>query len=235
MKAILLAAGFGTRLRPLTNTTPKCLVPIAGKPLLGYWLDIISGIGISEVLINTHYLPDQVSSFVDSYPFSGTVVLVNEPELLGTGGTLLQNAAFWKDDDVLIAHADNFCLANIDQMLCFHKQRAELDASLLVFRTMKPKECGIVETGDASIVTGFHEKVENPPSDLASGAMLMLNKGSYEKYFKKYEASYMGLDLSKHILPTMVGNMRAWHADDLYIDIGNLDTYEYVSEYMKNQ
>ena len=64
MKAILLAAGFGTRLRPLTNNIPKCLVPIKGKALLEIWLDKLSDVGVKDFLINTHYLPEKVESFI---------------------------------------------------------------------------------------------------------------------------------------------------------------------------
>lgn len=70
MKAILLAAGFGTRLRPLTNHLPKCLVPIHGKPLLEIWLERLVAVGISACLVNTHYLADQVEDFIASSPLS---------------------------------------------------------------------------------------------------------------------------------------------------------------------
>ncbi|HSW70584.1 MAG TPA: sugar phosphate nucleotidyltransferase, partial [Gammaproteobacteria bacterium] len=65
MKAVLLAAGLGTQLRPLTETTPKCLVPICGKPLMQYWLELL-GKDLDQILINTHYLPEKVQSFVNS-------------------------------------------------------------------------------------------------------------------------------------------------------------------------
>lgn len=76
MKAFLLAAGFGTRLRPLTNTVPKCLVPISGTPLLEIWLDLLLHHGVNEVLINTHYLHQQVHSFVNIYnkKYKGLIV-----------------------------------------------------------------------------------------------------------------------------------------------------------------
>jgi len=64
MRALLLAAGLGTRLRPLTDTVPKCLVPIKGQPLLGIWLDRLSKAGIGPFLINTHYLAEQVADFI---------------------------------------------------------------------------------------------------------------------------------------------------------------------------
>ena len=67
MKAIILAAGYGTRLRPLTNKTPKCLIPINGKPLLENWFDLLIDQGFSEVLINTHYLAKEVDKYIESY------------------------------------------------------------------------------------------------------------------------------------------------------------------------
>lgn len=91
MKAFLLAAGLGTRLRPLTDTIPKCLVPINGKPLLQYWIDLFEKHGIDEVCINLHYLSDQVVNFIKANPSKIKWHLSYEPELLGSGGTIFSN------------------------------------------------------------------------------------------------------------------------------------------------
>ena len=94
-RALLLAAGLGTRLRPITLHTPKCLVPIKGEPLLGHWLRKLEIAGCDSVLINTHYLADQVEAFLKGWQSSTMVVqTVHEPQLLGTAGTLLANQAF---------------------------------------------------------------------------------------------------------------------------------------------
>lgn len=68
MKALLLAAGFGNRLKPITDYMPKCLVPINGKPLLAYWIENLVAAGVQEILINLHYKADQVQAFVDHSP-----------------------------------------------------------------------------------------------------------------------------------------------------------------------
>ncbi len=88
MRALLLAAGLGMRLRPLTDTVPKCLVPIRGKPLLGYWLELFLGGGVERVLVNTHHLPETVRHFVAESPWRERIALVHEDRLLGTGGPL---------------------------------------------------------------------------------------------------------------------------------------------------
>ena len=88
MKAYLLAAGLGARHKPLTDSMPKCLVPIAGQPLLGIWFDLCARHGISEVLVNLHHLPDAVRAFVAAYHGPLRVETVHEPVLLGSAGTV---------------------------------------------------------------------------------------------------------------------------------------------------
>lgn len=96
-RALLLSAGLGTRLRPITLHTPKCLVPIGGEALLGRWLRKLEMAGCDSVLVNTHYLAEQVEAFLKSWQSSTmTVQTVHEPELLGTAGTLITNQEFLK-------------------------------------------------------------------------------------------------------------------------------------------
>ena len=109
----MLAAGCGTRLRPITENIPKCLVPIGGKPLLQIWLERLSEAGFGPFLINTHYLHERVVEFVRESPFSNQISLVYEPELLGTAGTLINNIDFFQGKDGMVLHADNYCLADM--------------------------------------------------------------------------------------------------------------------------
>src|SRR5258708_1518488 len=114
MRALLLAAGLGTRLRPITNTIPKCLVTINGRPLLGYWLDLLLGSGeIERVLVNLHYFPDTVRQFVASSRWRQRVDVVHEDTLLGTGGTVLANAGYFSRDALMVVHADNLSLFDV--------------------------------------------------------------------------------------------------------------------------
>ena len=107
MRALLLAAGYGTRLRPLTDVLPKCLMPINGVPLLAYWLRLLREAGISEVLINTHHLAELVNEYVLAAGITPVPRIVHEPELLQTGGSLLHNRSFFGDEPAMVIHADN--------------------------------------------------------------------------------------------------------------------------------
>lgn len=236
MKAILLAAGLGTRLRPITNSIPKCLVPIAGEPLLGLWIKKLLALGVSEILINTHYFAEQVESFVHSLDeqIQSKITLVYEAELLGTGGTLVANSAFWQTETCFVIHADNFCTSSLADMLSAHQKRpVQTDCTLLVFETDKPQSCGIVQLNNHSIVTEFHEKVPNPPGNLASGALFLFSPEVYQNYFSKFNTTKF-LDLSADVIPNMVNRLFAWQVDGIYLDIGTLDSYNLANSLCTN-
>lgn len=117
MRAILLAAGLGTRLRPLTNTVPKCLITIKGTPLLEIWINKLLNAGIESILVNTHHHADKVATFLTNSNYRNRIVVVYEPQLLGTAGTLLTNLPFFQGDDGILAHADNYFLEDLSNLL----------------------------------------------------------------------------------------------------------------------
>jgi mannose-1-phosphate guanylyltransferase len=224
MRALLLAAGLGTRLRPLTNTVPKCLVPVKGQPLLGIWLDRLSQSGVGPFLINTHYLADQVRSFIAASPHRNQVGLVNETALQGTAGTLIANLPFFNGEDGLLIHADNYCLADFNAFQQAHISRpTECLMTMMTFRTSDPSSCGIVELDGRGVVTGFHEKVFNPPGNLANGAVYILSKELL---------SMLGVDLhavtdfSTEVLSRLVGRIYSYETSEIFLDIGTPATYE---------
>ena len=107
MKAMLLAAGLGLRLRPITNKIPKCLVPIKGVPLLGIWLKNMKEAGIGPFFINTHYLHEQVEDFINTLDFNHEITISKEKELLGTSGNVLDYYSV-KGADKIDFRADGF-------------------------------------------------------------------------------------------------------------------------------
>lgn len=217
MKALLLCAGFGTRLRPLTDSIPKCLVSIHGKPLLKYWLDLLFP-EVDRILINTHYLASVVRDFVGADEWSDRIELVHEDELLGTAGTVLRNRAFFGDEAFILAHADNLTRFNLQAFIAAHRNRAEgIEITMMTFDTDSPQSCGIIELDVQHRVIAFHEKVANPPGRRANGAVYICEPAVVD-----FIAS-LGrevVDLSTEVLPHFLGRMQCFHNADYHRDIG---------------
>ncbi|OQY48206.1 MAG: hypothetical protein B6247_25490 [Candidatus Parabeggiatoa sp. nov. 2] len=134
MKALLLAAGLGTRLRPLTNTIPKCLVPIQGKPLLEYWLIMLRDAEVLPILINLHHKADTVRRFILDSGYGSIVSLVYEEELLETAGTLRKNQAFFGNEPLMLIHADNLSKFEVSAFIENHYNRPNnCDITMMTF------------------------------------------------------------------------------------------------------
>jgi len=228
MKAFLLAAGLGTRLRPLTNTIPKCMVPIQGRPLLAWWMDLFEQHHIREVLINTHYLPDPVRKFIHNYNaqhHAVTLVESYEKELLGSGGTVLANKSFVKDEkDFLICYADNLTDANLTEMIEFHRQHTCV-ITMGLFRTNNPKGCGIASCDAEGNIIEFEEKPVQPKSNLANAGIYIANQCIY-KYLPQREF----LDFGKDVIPMLIGKMVGYPIRQFLLDIGTKSNYEKAQE-----
>lgn len=224
MKAILLAAGFGTRLRPLTNKIPKCLVPIKGKPLLEIWLEKLFYAGINSILINTHYLAEQVVEFVENSKYRDNCILKFENQLLGTFGTLLNNIEFIEDNDCLFIHADNYCIEDLNNLIFAHEHRPKYCLmTMMTFRTDTPSSCGIVEINKHNVVIDFHEKISSPPGNLANGAIYILSSKLIKIFKKDYK---LATDFSTEVIPTLLGGIYVYETKNIFIDIGTLEKYD---------
>lgn len=223
MRALLLAAGLGTRLRPLTETVPKCLVRIHERPLLDYWLaNLFACAEIERVLINTHHLPEQVSAYVAGTSWRDRIDLVHEPDLLGTGGTVKSNLGYFGQDSFLVAHADNLTDFDAGAFMAAHEARPlQCALTMLTFRTDDPRSCGIVELDKDNVVQGFHEKVAEPPGNLANAAVYV---------FARDVARFIGamrgpfIDLSTEVIPHFLGRILAVETGGYHRDIGNLES-----------
>lgn len=227
MRAILLAAGHGTRLRPLTDTIPKCLVPIKGKPLLQIWLERLQAAGVEPFLINTHYLPEQVQRFVTESVFRDRVTLVHEEVLLGTAGTLIANLDFFQGEDGLLIHADNYCLADLGEFVRAHETRpAGCVMTMMTFRTDTPSACGIVELDDRGVVVAFHEKVASPPGNLANGAVYVLSGELLAEIAANAPHAH---DFSTEILGGLVGRIYTYETSAVFTDVGTPEAYRSVA------
>lgn len=228
MKALLLAAGLGIRLRPLTDHTPKCLVEINGRPLLGIWLEMLEKAGFESVLVNVHYLPEKVYAFLENCSHAQNVKTVFEPCLLGTAGTLRENRAFFSNGPVLLVHADNYSKFDVREFIKQHEKRPEGCAmTMMTFDTDTPESCGIVELDEKGVVRAFHEKVKNPPSSLANAAVYILEPEILRFLEKKGRDV---IDFSTQVLPEFVGKIYTFHNSEYHRDIGTPESYAKAQE-----
>lgn len=225
MKAFLLAAGAGTRLRPLTDRTPKCLIPIGGKPLLEIWLEQLERLGVTEARVNTHHLAGQVEAYVAGRPPSALrVSLVHEPVLLGSAGTIRANRDWLQDEkDFLIIYADNLADVNLADFIRFHRDRKS-EFTLALFQTANPRECGIVVRDAAGLVVEFQEKPDQPKSSWANAGLYLAGPSLFDVIPARPGLCDFGFD----VLPRLMGRMYAFPLEGFYCDIGTPERLEYA-------
>lgn len=222
MKAFILAAGEGTRLRPLTNSIPKCLVPVRGTPLLGIWMDLCHAHGIDDVLINCSSHAKQVREFVEQRGHGSLprVTITEEEPLLGSAGTLRANKEWALTESFFwILYGDVLTNANLSQMLQFH--RSDLLGSIGVIPVSKPQQCGIVTTDEENVVREFVEKPARPASNLAFSGIMIANRQLLDSL-----PEFTPADIGFHVMPKLVGKITAYQVQEYLLDIGTPATYE---------
>lgn len=230
MKAFLLSAGYGTRLKPLTNTIPKCLIPINGQPLLDIWLELLENEGVEEVLINTHYLADPVNDFIYNRRNNIKVTIVHEEELLGSGGTIMANRDFVQGEkNFYLLYADNLTNIPLKPLLDFHLSNGGIFTTY-VYETDIPEQKGIfVADSDTGNVSEFCEKPVNPKSNLANAGIGVLNVEIFN-YFDKNDAF---CDFGSNIMTKIVNDMYILRTDFYIKDIGTIEDYNTVQKEWK--
>ena len=213
-----MAAGLGTRLRPFTDHWPKCLMPVKGRPVLEYWLSVLHSSGIKNILVNIHHHADIVRNFLNRPVFHNLLKMVYEPELLGTAGTLRANADFFKDSTILLIHADNLCDCDFQNFLDFHNNLRPSGTvmTMMTFESQIPESCGIVEINEDGVVQNFHEKIKNPPGNLANAAVYIIEPEVFDWILERPEVS----DFSTEVLPHFIGKISTWKNDGILRDIG---------------
>lgn len=124
IKAMILAAGFGTRLKPITDNIPKALVEVRGKTLLEITIERLKSVGIEHIVINTHYLAKQIEDFIKSKnKFDIQIDLIFENEILDTGGGIKNAKSFLEDSEMFLVHnVDIVSDINLNKMIDFHKE-----------------------------------------------------------------------------------------------------------------
>ncbi len=220
MKAFLLAAGHGTRLRPLTDSIAKCLVPIRGKPLLDIWLDLCACSGITDVLINLHAHSQSVEQHLQRQSSPVTVRLIYEESLLGSAGTLAANREWiGPDTDFWILYSDVLTNTNLRLMSTFHRSHQSV-ATLGLYQVPDPSRCGVVITDTEGVIVDFEEKPSVPRSNWVFSGLMVANSKLFDLIPPGIPA-----DIALHLLPQLLGQMRGYSISGYLLDIGTLPNY----------
>lgn len=219
MKAFLLAAGHGTRLRPYTDTTPKCLLPVRGVPMLEIWFALSRRFGISDILVNTHAHANEVNQFVCKWRDGVRVTVVEEPELHGSAGTLLVNRDWILGEDKFwVFYADVLTNANLGAMLSSHVPRAA--ATLGLYSVPDPERCGIATLAEDGTILEFVEKPPQPKGNLAFAGLMLATPELLGAIPQK-----AGADIAFDVIPRLLGRIHGHRISEFVLDIGTIENY----------
>lgn len=226
MKALILAAGEGTRLRPLTLDRPKPMLPIAGVPLLDLLVRLLVRHDVRDIAINLHYKPDAVTAyFGDGRAWGARLVYSHEERMLGTAGAVRRLQGFL-DERFFVLYGDVLTDIDLAALAAFHRARgAALSAAL--YRVPRPWDCGIVALDEDGRIVRF---VEKPPrdqvfSDLANAGVYVM-----EPHLVPLIPPEQFYDFGHDLLPRLLEAGlpvygRPIGADDYLLDIGSPEKY----------
>lgn len=218
-RALVLAAGVGSRLRPLTDRTPKCLISIGGRPLLGYWRDALLRTGVQHAAVNTHAHAEQVAAWIAGEGGAGIAWhVLHEPQLLGSAGTL-RALLPWLEaaPDFLVIYADNLSTVDLAELVRGHRARGS-EFSMALFEAPNPRACGIAELDARGRVVAFEEKPAQPRSSLANAGIYVISRGVAGPLLDE-----RCFDIGHDLLPRLVGRMDGVPLRGYHRDIGTPD------------
>lgn len=224
MKAVVMAGGEGSRLRPLTVSRPKPMVPIVGRPVMEHILGLLKRHGITEVVVTLHYMPSAIEDyFGDGSQFGMRITYSREEVPLGTAGSV-KNAEDALQEPFLVISGDALTDFNLTEIIKYHKDKQSL-ATLTLAHVSNPLEYGVIITDDTGHIRQFLEKPSW--SEVFSDT---INTGIYvldPKIFH-YIPKDKPFDFSQELFPLMLDQgdpLYGYVADGYWCDIGNLETY----------
>jgi mannose-1-phosphate guanylyltransferase/phosphomannomutase len=224
MKAVIMAGGEGTRLRPLTCDMPKPMARLCGKPVLEYMIEKLSKNGVDEAMLALRYLPSAISDHFPDNVFAGVKLqFVVEEEPLGTAGGV-KNAVGDSNEDILVLSGDGLCDFNFAAAIKFHKERGAA-ATLVLTHVADPREYGLVVTEPDGRVRGFVEKPgwAQSVTDAVNTGIYILSPQSLALIPSGKE-----FDFAKDLFPLMISKgmpLYSFDAEGYWCDIGDIGAY----------
>lgn len=227
MKALLLAAGLGTRLRPLTDTMPKAMVPINGKPCIQHCIENLKKQGVTDFVINTHYLPEAITSyFGDGSKFGVKIKYSHEPEILGTSGAL-NNLRNVFTEPFLVVYSDVLADFDLQSLINEHqKNSCIVTIALDNCRSMIGK--GAVLTKGRKVISFIEKPVKEIEGAKINSGIYLLNPSVLDIIPKGFS------DFGRDILPKLAKEEKlGWIIHRGYLfDIGTLEDLKKAEEFI---
>lgn len=228
MKAFVMSAGIGTRLRPLTYVVPKPMISVANKPVLEHTLELLKSHRIKDVVINLHFKPEIIEEYFKSGSGKGVKITYSrEQKLMGTAGGVKKMESVLKDGTFLIMSGDGLTNVDLTELIKFHRKKKGI--ATIVLQSIDTRlEYGLAAVGKTGIIDRFIEK----PSwgEVFSGTNTGVNTGIYvfEPEVFKYMPRGREFDFAKELFPALMKNKKkifAFFTDAYWCDIGNLSKY----------
>ena len=229
MKAMILAAGVGSRLDPLTRNVPKPMVPIVNQPVMEHIVHLLVKHGFNEIYCNTHYLGDQIESYFNDGNSLGAQMKFNrEEELMGTAGGVKRVAEstgfFAPDETFLVIGGDDLTGADLGAMLKLHKAKKST-ATLALTNVTDPSQFGVVVLEDGGRISRF---VEKPKPGTAPSNLVNMGVYLFEPQILDLIPSGKFYDFGKELFPFLLEQKEPFYGyttNDYWRDVGNLREY----------
>lgn len=224
MKAVILAGGFGTRLRPLTCTVPKPMATLLGRPVLSYILELLKAHGATDVTLTTAYMPEVIAQYIEAYPKQGLHLrCVEETQPLGTAGSV-KAALGDEKEPILIVSGDGICDFDLTEILAFHREKGAA-VTIVTTEVQDPREYGLVHTDADGAVIGFCEKPDwnGVSTSCANTGIYVLDPEVLDDIPEK-----QSFDFSKDLFPLLLRKklpIFGYLAAGYWCDIGDLTAY----------
>lgn len=217
MKAMILAAGLGMRLRPLTDNKPKALVPVVNRPVIARVIDYLKSHGVTRIVVNAHHHYQQLVDYLDGGSFGMQIEIRVEPEILGTGGGIKNTSGFWGDEPFIIINSD--ILTNIDLSRAYEHHRKTGGLATLILHDCRP--FNQVQTDNNHIITEIFQ--EDGPYRLAFTGIHIMDPDMFSYFPEETSfniiACYRQLIQSGKKLGAIISKGHYWH------DIGSVVGY----------
>lgn len=222
MEAIILAGGKGTRLRPLTLTVPKPMVPVAEKPFLYYLLKMLKDEGVTRVIFSVGYLGEQIRDYFGESWLGLELSYVLEKEPLGTGGAISACMDKVADDKVIVINGDTYCQIDLNEMISSHKQH-QAEITIVLKEMFDFDRYGTVDIDMSNgVIKQFNEKRKVNKGYINTGTYC-LNKNIFEQYNMPEKFSF-----ETDFMQTKINELKsnAFKTNGYFIDIGVQDDYQ---------